>query len=281
MTYLTNENWLAGDSYEAYMGRWSRPLARVFIDWLRPEPLAHWLDVGCGTGALTAAISDLCEPASVVACDPSESFIEHARTRLSDDRASFVVTGAEALPGREGGFDAIVTGLVLNLLPDPALALAAIRERLRPGGTFAAYVWDYSGGMEFLRYFWEEAIASDPRAATLSESLRFPLCQPQALVELLEKAGFAQVETGPLDFPTDFADFEDYWSPFLRGTGPGPGYVTALEPLSRERLKERVRRRLQSGADGRIQLKARAWAVRGMPRSPGGDAYDVEIADYQ
>ena len=264
MTSVSGDKWVTGDAYEAYMGRWSRPLARVFVEWLHPKPSAHWLEVGCGTGALTSTICDLCEPASVVACDPSEPFIEHARNNLADARASFVIAGAEALPSRDGGFDAVVSGLVLNFLPDPGQAVASIRERLRPGGIVAAYVWDYAEGMEFLRCFWEEAVASDPRAAALDEGRRFPLCRRSALVSLFRAAGLAQVETDLLDIPTDFADFDDYWTPFLRGTGPAPSYVASLDPPSRELLRERLRRRLHPGSDGRIHLRARAWAVRGL-----------------
>lgn len=264
MTSAPGDRWVTGAAYEAYMGRWSRPVARVFIEWLHPKPSAHWLEVGCGTGALTSTICDLCEPASVIACDPSEPFIEHARNNLPDVRASFVLAGTEALPGREGGFDAIVSGLVLNFLPDPAQALASIRERLRPRGIVAAYVWDYAEGMEFLRYFWEEAVDSNPRAAALNESRRFPLCQRSALESLFRAVGLKQVETDLLDIPTDFADFDDYWTPFLRGTGPAPSYVVSLDPMSRELLRERLRRRLRPGSDGRIKLRARAWAVRGL-----------------
>ena len=266
MTNASGDKWVAGDAYEAYMGRWSRPLARAFVEWLHPKPAAHWLEVGCGTGALASAICDLCEPASVVACDPSEPFIEHARKNLSDGRASFVVAGAEALPRRDGGFDAVVSGLVLNFLPDPGEALASVRERLRPGGTVASYVWDYAEGMEFLRFFWEEAVASDPRAAAHDEGRRFPLCRTPALASLFRAIGLAQVETAPLEIPTDFVTFEDYWTPFLRGTGPAPSYVAALDPPSRELLRERLRRRLHPGRDGRIRLRARAWAVRGLSK---------------
>jgi len=138
---VSDDRWVAGDAYEAYMGRWSRLLARAFVEWLHPAPAATWLEVGCGTGALTSTICELCAPASVVACDPSEPFVAHARKHLPDAAASFVVTGAEALPGEAGGFDAVVSGLVLNFLRDPGQALAAMRERLRPGGTVAAYVW--------------------------------------------------------------------------------------------------------------------------------------------
>lgn len=263
MTNPPNRTWEGADAYEAFMGRWSRPLAREFLDWLQSPPSAHWLEVGCGTGALTSAICELGQPASVLACDPSASFVEHARSRLSDARASFVVTGAEDLPRREGGFDLVVSGLVLNFLPDPARFAASFRERLRPGGSFAAYVWDYRDGMEFLKAFWEEAVALDPSATAHTVGLGFAICRPEALAGLLETAGFSGVQFGSIEIPTDFADFDDCWLPFLGGTGTGPSYATSLDAPSRERLKERLQGRLRPGADGRIRLKARAWAVRG------------------
>ncbi len=264
MTHPSTGAWAGADAYEAFMGRWSRPLARKFMVWLQPAPAAHWLDVGCGTGALTAAICGLGDPASVLSCDPSEPFVEHARSEVSDPRASFVVAGAENLPHREGGFDAVVSGLVLNFLPEPDRFAESVPERLRPGGSFAAYVWDYREGMEFLKAFWEEATALDPRATAHTERLSFSRCQPAALAAWLEAAGFAQVQTGPLLIATDFADFGDYWLPFLGGTGTGPSFVTTLDPPGRELLRERLRRRLEPGADGRIRLHARAWAVRGL-----------------
>jgi SAM-dependent methyltransferase len=264
MTNAPADGWVTGDAYEAYMGRWSRLLARQFVEWLDPRPLANWLEVGCGTGALTSTICSLCEPASVVACDPSQPFIECARKHLSDPRASFIVAGAEALPRRDGGFDAIVSGLVLNFLPDAGEAVSSIRERLRSGGIAAAYVWDYSQGMEFLRFFWEEAVASDPRAAAFDEGQRFPLCRAAALVSLFRAADLKKVETHPLEISTDFASFDDYWTPFLRGTGPAPSYVVSLNPTSCASLKERLRQRLHAGSNGHIQLRARAWAVRGV-----------------
>src|SRR5262245_45920648 len=162
MNAAPNDRWETGDAYEAYMGRWSRPLARSFVEWLRPEPSANWLEVGCGTGALTTAICELGGPASIIGCDPSRPFIEHARKNLSDDRASFVVAGVDTLPRRGAGFDMVVSGLVLNFLPDPRSAVSSMRERLRAGGMVAAYVWDYSEGTAFLRSFWDEAVASDP-----------------------------------------------------------------------------------------------------------------------
>jgi SAM-dependent methyltransferase len=264
MAQAPGDAWWVGAAYEVFMGRWSRPLARVFVAWLQPKPSGHWLEVGCGTGALTSTVCKLCEPASIVACDPSAPFIEHAREHLADPRASFVVAGAESLPLRDGGFDAAVSGLVLNFLPDPGKALASIRARLRPGGTVAAYVWDYADGVEFLRCFWEEAIASDPRADALDEGRRFPLCRAPALASLFREAGLVQVETRALEIATDFASFDDYWAPFLRGTGPAPAWVASLDPRGRESLEARLRRRLHAENDEGIPFTARAWAVRGV-----------------
>ena len=258
------DRWVAGDAYEAYMGRWSRQIARAFVEWLQPAASANWLELGCGTGALTSAICDLCNPASIIACDPSEPFVEHARKHLPDARASFIVAGADALPRRDDGFDAAVSGLVLNFLPDPDATVAAIRARLRRGGTVAAYVWDYAEGMEFLRLFWDEAVAMDPRATVLDEGQRFPLCAAPALASLFRAGGLAQVETRALEIPTEFPTFADYWMPFLRGTGPAPSYVASLDHDNRESLRARLERRLPAESDGRILLRARAWAVRGV-----------------
>jgi SAM-dependent methyltransferase len=258
-----NDSWLTGDAYEAYMGRWSRPVARSFVEWLRTKPSAHWLDVGCGTGALTSAVCRHSNPASVVACDPSEPFVNDAQRRISDPRVSFVLAGAHDLPTRDGGFDAVVSGLVLNFVPEPEKAFASMRTRLRAGGCVAAYVWDYAGRMEFLRYFWEEAIALDPGAANLDEGRRFPLCQPEALASLFRAARLSHVETHGLEISTHFEDFSDYWEPFLGGTGPAPTYAASLETSRRESLRQRLQQRVQPEPDGRIHLVARAWAVRG------------------
>src|SRR5262245_41275802 len=147
---LTSDNWAEGDAYDAYMGRWSRALAPSFLDWLAPRRGAVWLDAGCGTGALTASICRLSGPGSVVACDPSATFVEHARETVRDERVSFFVADAGALPEQAGDFDYVVSGLVLNFLADPEGSLRAMSRRTRPAGVVAAYVWDYDQGLEFL-----------------------------------------------------------------------------------------------------------------------------------
>src|SRR5215813_2835857 len=96
------DRWTAGSTYEDFMGRWSRRLAPRFVAWLGVPAGAHWLDVGCGTGALTEAICAHASPASVVGCDPAEPFVGHARAHSQDNRVSFVTAGVDRLPERPG-----------------------------------------------------------------------------------------------------------------------------------------------------------------------------------
>jgi hypothetical protein len=132
----------------------------------------------------------------------------------------------------------------------------------RPGAVVAAYVWDYAGGMELMRRFWDAAAALDPAAAELDEGRRFPLCREEPLASLFGGAGLREVAVRAIDVPTRFRDFDDYWNPFLGGQGPAPGYAMALGEDERAALRERIRAGLPAGPDGSIGLVARAWAVR-------------------
>jgi len=255
--------WAAGAPYEQFMGRWSRPIARAFIDWLALPSGMHWLDLGCGTGALSETILAQAAPASVVGVDPSEGFIAHARRAITDPRASFHTGDALRLPPLSRPLQAAVSGLVLNFIPDPLAALQALFQVLRPGGTLAVYVWDYAEGMQMLRYFWDSAAALDPRARDLDEGVRFPLCRPEALTALFRRTGLSGVEVNSLEVTTPFAGFDDYWQPFLGGQGPAPGYVSQLPPAARDALEVHLRATLPIRADGSFTLGARAWAVRG------------------
>ena len=218
------ELWAAGDAYEPYVGRWSRLVAREFVAWLGCPPGLAWLDVGCGTGALTQTILAQAAPREVVGVDPSPGFIAHARRATDDPRARFEIGDAMALPISDGAFDVVVSGLVLNFIPDAQRALVEMRRVSRPGGVVAAYVWDYAGKMELIRYFWDAAVALDPtEARPLDEGVRFPICGPAALERAYRAAGFDDVVARAIDVPTRFRDFDDYWSPFLGGQGPAPG----------------------------------------------------------
>lgn len=261
-----DDRWLAGDAYEAFMGRWSRPLAESFIRWLGADSGLTWLEVGCGTGALTSSICGLANPASVVACDPSGPFVEYVRGHIADATVSVLVAGADGLPRKPGGFDRVVSGLVLNFLPDPRRAVREMRARARPGGVVAGYVWDYAGRMQFLRTFWDEASGVDPAARELDEGRRFPICKPGALESVFQDAGMGDVMSGAVEIPTCFESFSDYWQPFLAGTGPAPSFVASLSAEKRVELRDRLERRLAPGPAGTIDLVARAWAVRGTMR---------------
>lgn len=253
--------WAQGAGYERYIGRWSRPVAAAFLDWLAVPPGKVWLDVGCGSGALSRRIVEAAAPAAVVGVDSSEGFVAHAGAHVAG--AQFRVGDAQALPVANREFDAVVSGLVLNFVPDQPKAVAEMRRAARPGGTVAVYVWDYGGEMQLIRRFWDAAIALDSAARDLDEAVRFPHCRPEPLRTLFTGAGLRNVETKAIDVPTVFKDFEDYWSPFLGGQGPAPGYCMKLPEAAREALRERLRSSLPTQRDGKIPLVARAWAVQG------------------
>jgi ubiquinone/menaquinone biosynthesis C-methylase UbiE len=260
--------WEVGDAYEQYVGRWSRLVARDFLGWLDRAAGLRWLDVGCGTGALSATILERCAPAELTAIDPSAGFLATARARIADARARFEQGDGQALPLPGGALDVAVSGLVLNFVADPGAMLREMRRVLRPGSPVALYVWDYAGEMQLMRYFWDTAVALDPAARELAEGARFPICQPEVLATLFRDAGLEAVATRPIDVPTVFRDFDDYWSPFLGGQGPAPGYCMSLPEDRRAALRERLRAALPAEADGRIALIARAWAARGTVPAP-------------
>lgn len=260
----TQDHWAAGDLYERYVGRWSRLVAARFLDWLGSPPGLAWLDVGCGTGALAAAVADRCAPRRLAGADSSAAFLEVARVRLGPAGAEFHHADARALPFADAEFDRTVSALALNFVPDPARAAAEMARVTRPGGEVALYVWDYAAGMEMMRRFWDAAVALDPRGSEIDESRRFPICRPEALHELFASATpLEAISTHGLEVPTVFADFDDYWGPFLAGQGPAPAYCRSLPPDWRSALRERVRATLPAEPDGSIRLVARAWALRG------------------
>jgi SAM-dependent methyltransferase len=258
------DSWTAGERYEPYVGRWSRLVAKVFLAWLQPAPDLDWLDVGCGTGALTERIVQQSRPRSVMGIDASAGFIAHARAQITDPRVTFDTADAQSLPVESARFDAAVAGLVLNFVPNPLRAVREMARAVRPGGVVATYVWDYAGKMELMRYFWDAAVALDQAALDLDEGRRFPLCQPEPLAELFTQADLGEVEFLVIDVGTRFRDFDDYWTPFLGGQGPAPGYAMSLSEERRALLRERIRGQLPMASDGSIDLMARAWAVRGL-----------------
>jgi len=255
--------WTSGEGYDRYVGRWSRIVARDFLQWLGVPPGASWLDVGCGTGALTETILASADPAALQGIDPSEAFVDHARRAISDPRASFGVGSAESLPFENGRFGGVASGLVLNFMPDHAAALGEMRRVSAQGGVVGAYVWDYAGKMEMMRYFWDAAAELDWLAESADEGARFALCRREALSEAFTAAGLQDVDVRAIDAASVFRNFDDFWSPFLSGQAPAPSYNMSLSEDKRGELRELIRSRLPIEKDGSIHLVARAWAARG------------------
>jgi SAM-dependent methyltransferase len=244
------------------MGRWSRLVATRFVDWLAAPTGLDWLDVGCGSGALSEAIVAKSRPAHLTAIDQSDGFVRTAQRTLGE-WASCRVADALALPLEGSSVDFAVSGLVLNFLPLPGKAVAEMARVTAAGGRVAVYVWDYAGTMEFLQVFWDTVVELFPDASDRHESVRFPESNPHALERLLTNAGLADVETASIEIPTHFRNFDDYWEPFLGGQGPGPSFVASLNEPMRSRLLTALKARLPAQPDGSILLIARAWAAQG------------------
>jgi SAM-dependent methyltransferase len=242
------------------MGRWSRQVALHYLDWLAAPTGAAWLDLGCGTGALTQAILARCEPRSVVGIDPSAGFVAHAHATTKDTRVRFEVGDATRLPLADASVDAAASALALNFVPDRPTALRELIRVVRPLGLISFYVWDYpSGGLGFVRAFWNAAIALRPAATDLGEDARFAFCTPGGLTDLCRAAGLPPVTVAPIEIETRFATFEDYWRPFTLGGGPAPGYCASLPEDARAQLQAKLREELGPGP---LSFTARAWAVK-------------------
>ena len=249
--------------YERFMGRWSRQLAPQYLAFAGVKEGDRVLDVGTGTGAVASTIAATFRSSLVVGVDPSAAFIAAARNNAKSDRERFEVGDAQALALPDGSFDQVMSLLVLNFVPDPQKALSEMRRVARAGGTVSACVWDYNAGMQMLRFFWDEVVALDPAMAPKDER-HMKLSREGQLGELWRKAGLSDVREHALTIEQQFASFDDYWEPFLKGAGPGGAYVVSLAEEPRRRLETRLRKRLLGDrTDGSFALKAKAWCVRG------------------
>jgi SAM-dependent methyltransferase len=253
----------SGGAYENYIGRWSRRLAPVFLEWLDAPAGGAWLDVGCGTGVMTEAILSGAAPDSVTGIDLSPEQVEHAIGAVRDPRVAFAVGSAMRLEFPDATFGAAVAALVLNFVPDPLQAAREMRRVVRARGTVGAFVWDYAKSMAMMRFFWDAATELEPTAARLDEGRRFSICRPGGLPELFAAAGLEAVSERALDLEMVFSGFDDFWTPFLGGQGPAPAYAMSLDEGARGRLRDLIRSRLPFEADGSIRLAARAWAAKG------------------
>jgi SAM-dependent methyltransferase len=253
---------VSADAYQKWMGRYSTPLAPALIKFAGVIPGMRVLDVGCGPGSLTSALAELLGPDSVVAVDPSESFVRACRRRLPG--VEVASAGGESLPFADESFDVTLSQLVVNFMDDPEAGVREMRRVTRRGGVVAACVWDYAGEMTLLRTFWRVAREVDPeRAAAEDEAATFRGFDKPGLTTLWLAAGLHNVRSGPLVVSACYTDFEDLWSPLPAGVGPAGAFCESLDDECQAALHDAFRRGLDV-ADGPFELPARAWAVAGM-----------------
>jgi SAM-dependent methyltransferase len=261
------EFFAGSDAYERFMGRWSRCIAPLLTQFVSVGGQDSVLDVGSGTGALAFSIAETSPLVRVTGVDPSAAYVRDAQTRTPSGRVpfvSFVVGDAQALELPDTSFDKTLSLLVMNFIPDPAKALQEMIRVTRPGGVVSAAVWDYGDGMEMLRVFWDEAVATDSTIAPRDER-HMPLCKRGELAALWRANGLQDVAEQAIVVELPFDSFDDYWSPFLGGQWPAGAYAASLSETARAALASRLRKRLLGEReDGAFTLQARAWAVKGV-----------------
>jgi SAM-dependent methyltransferase len=255
-----------GDGYELNMGRWSRRLARPFLDFAGTSDAEHVLDVGCGTGHLAAAVLERSASATVQAIDLAPVYVEYARSRNLSPRVEFRVADACALTYPDHAFDRVLSLLVLHFVPRPHDAIAEMRRVAKPGAVVAAAVWDARGGFVANRIFFDTAAALDPKAGERrAKNYTRPLTQPGELAAAWRYAGFLDVSETMLHIRMEYASFADYWAPYLGKDGPGAEYVATLGADECSRLEHAVRAAYLDGEpDGPRSYAALAWAVKGV-----------------
>jgi SAM-dependent methyltransferase len=256
----TDQLFTDGVAYERLMGRWSRRVGDVFINWLKAPKDRQWLDVGCGTGVFTEQAILRCSPASVVGLDSSAEQLAFARGRDELSTVEFHVGDAQDLPFSDNSFDIAVMALVIHFVPDPAKAVAEMGRVLRPGGTAAAYVWDYKNA----------GSPTAPLAAAMRGIGRQPPAPPSphvtsllALEELWRAAGFEQIDARGIDIAVEFADFEEFWQSMTVPVGPAGKAIAAMSPEDLAQLRSVLEQQMVLTADGRVTYEARASAVQG------------------
>lgn len=267
MTDAKKENWSSGNLYDDYMGRWSKLIAEQFVTWLDPSTGSTWLDVGCGTGALSHTILKHVEVKSLTGIDPSQDFLDEAKQTIQSSKASFQQGDGTSLTFDGGAFDQIVSALALNFMPDPQQAVNEMARVAKSEGWVALYVWDYAGKMEWLKYFWTAALALDDSASLYDEGQRFPICDPDELRNLFETAKLRDIDVRAIDVPAEFDTFGDYWALFQIGSFPAPAYLKALSADKQAKFKEKLASIVPIHPDGSIHLVTRAWAIRGQKKA--------------
>ena len=234
------------------MGRYAEPLADVFMAFAGVGTGDKVLDVGCGSGALTARLRSV--GAEVSAIDPSPPFVDAVRKRLPD--VDVRQGTAEELPYDNATFDAALAQLVVHFMTDPEVGIRQMARVTRRDGVIAACVWDGPTGV--LAPFWDAAHVIDPE---VRDEALLSGARKGHLTELFEAAGLRDVEEDSLVVDVVHPTFEEWWEPYTYGVGPAGDYVQRLDDGARARIKSVARERLGNGP---FTVTGAAWAARGM-----------------
>jgi SAM-dependent methyltransferase len=254
-----------GDGYNLQMGRWSRRLAVPFLGFTGCKDEERIIDVGCGTGSLSATIVEQAQVQRVDGVDFSSIYADYAAEHHADPRLHFRVGDACALPFEADTYDRALSLLMLHFVPDPLRAVSEMRRVTRPGGVVAAAVWDSRGGVVINRMFFDTATALDPAAdGPRRQNFTRPLTAPGQLADAWRGAGLENITDTTLTIRMEFTSFADYWAPYAGQDGPYAAYVSTLGDTGREALIEALRLAYYGGEpDGPRSYAASAWAVRG------------------
>lgn len=261
----TKEQWDNTQGYDLYVGRWSKLISQDFVEWLNPKANLKWLEIGCGTGALTSIIVDKCSPAYLLAVDKSDSYLAKAKESIDSKNVSFSNVDLNTYPLNEE-FNHITSGLVLNFIPQIRELLLHLLNNLKSGGQLSAFVWDYGGHYQPMRHFWEAAKEVSQDAEKFDAGVKFDICTKGKLIQLFESLNLKEVQFTTMERIATFRNFDDYWLPIASAQGSVTEYISTLTESEKDSLKGCVKRRLPIAFNGEIKLIISALAVSGVRR---------------
>jgi ubiquinone/menaquinone biosynthesis C-methylase UbiE len=248
--------------YERFMGRWSRAVGEIFLDWIAAAPRLEWLDVGCGTGIFTELIAARCQPLRVTGVDPAQAQIDLAASKVADKCVGFRTGDAQALPFADASFDVATAALVVNFVPDRNRALSEMRRVVRPSGLVAGYVWDFAAN----------ASPSGPLRAGMRgvgvEAPEVPGTQDSTearLRSLLAAAEFRNVALRTITVTSSYSNFEDFWQAQTPSYNPISKVIADMDSSTRDRLRQAVQAELGVSNNRPVEYSARANAFLAYP----------------
>ncbi len=250
---------VSADAYDRFMGRYSVKLSPQLADLAGVANGQRAVDVGCGSGMLTAELVARLGAGSVAAIDPSEPFVDAIRSRFPgvDVRRG----GAEELPFGDGEFDVALSQLVIHFMHDPVAGVREMARVTRPGGAVASSGWDLAGGRAPISPFWRVAVALDPNAR---DEMGVPGGRAGHLEAVFAEAGIEDVRGVEHHAVVEHPTFADWWEPFTLGVGPAGAYLVGIDEDRQAAVREGCRAEL---GDGPFTIPAVVWAACGVSPS--------------